>query len=184
MPCGDRVSTSHIELGQMTHINCRCSFCTSLLDKPTMPALHPRITSASETWYITSDGSRFITIEKANAHQAITDQVERIMETLRPRPQNDANSFANGTGYIQQSYLAVESVRRALWSLTAQVMTYPGSENPMRINPSWVLGMLGDKHGPLWGAWQRLSCISETTCREYGQPYFTRRESEAKGGAL
>jgi hypothetical protein len=131
------------------------------------------------------DGERFDTEAECKAHEDLCSEIEKILDTLSPLPEDDALKFVNGEGYIQHDAATVASVRVALLKIAQRYSKNPpwfqqAIDDPS-IHSSWASRLIGDAcPSPLYEAWNRIACIDKSS-REWGQPFFAEHPDEASG---
>lgn len=133
----------------------------------------------TETRYVANDGAEFKDSAACLAHEALVSKVAAIGARLKPRPENDGCSFANGEGYLQQDRAEWELARSEILDIV-QGDTVEGDKHvaaARTANPSALagrfIGRLIDDCSPAFVGklWYRL-CCTDDEYREWGQPYY------------
>lgn len=129
------------------------------------------------TVYEAMDGFRFNKESDCEKYEKAITDCEVIMSQLPKHPKGDSN-FVNGEGWIQHDKQTFDRVWNTFYKLACQlhkgIKEYPiGSYGFGRT--------LDDSISPLYGYYNRYMATNKNSLREYGQPYFSIYEDQAKG---
>lgn len=134
------------------------------------------------TKYQADDGKVFDTEQEAVKHDAKAVSIKGLAKLLKPIPENDGCSFANGDGYVQQDALKVQEYKRGIMLLGAchHAKMAEWAKNPIEVHPQSIVGrILSDCDDLLYRAWHRVMCM-DSQFREWGQPYYANHPEDAK----
>jgi hypothetical protein len=133
--------------------------------------------------YQAKDNCEFINEKDCIEYEQRIDRVDAIMARLPKPPENDGCNFANGHGYIQHDKETLKSVWNDLLDefKTKIEHKWLDESKDMIADASWVARLVGDYDiKPYWKAWNRMSNIERTTCREFGQPFYATHPDKAE----
>lgn len=126
------------------------------------------------TKYIADDGAEFNNSTDCVAHDALCDEVSKIMATLPSRPADNDRQFSNGYGYLQHSPENFWHARDALLRIGKRLYPHTLFDRALAdrsMHPSFAGRLIGYTSRPLYEAWYRISCVDKYLC-EWGQPYY------------
>jgi hypothetical protein len=131
--------------------------------------------------YQAEDGSEFNSEADCIAYEALCAEIDEVMATLPPRPNDDGCGFSNGHGYLQHDRVQFIRARTALLHIANRLMPHKWFEQALAdetIHASWAGRLISEMSRPLDRAWSRFMCIDDRL-REWGQPYYAAHPEDA-----
>jgi hypothetical protein len=128
-----------------------------------------RTTMKEKTKYKAKDGTEFRYAEDCMAYDSILDEIDVVMSSLAPRPEN-SRDFDEGRSYIQHDKEAVLSAKMKLCQLCMKHDAPDGFLHiPIRkpitdegeVNMYAMLSITGDASEKLKNTWNRFMCIDK-----------------------
>lgn len=142
--------------------------------------------------YIANDGAVFQDAERCHEYEQLLDRVAPIEKMLETTVDISSCAFANGSGFVQHDPETFEQAKRMLLEIALERFTksetgpYEWIKTTMErkwsdnsVHPSWAARAIDEVcQQPIKRLYSRLYC-TDSTYREWGQPYFADHPEEA-----